>query len=121
VIAPGHKLVAPAASGSHLAVTHPQLLVSSGGLLGSLSYLSLTGTSMATTVTSRVVAQIIEANRTAFPTGHPPLTPNVMKPVLMFSASTLRQADGIEYDRMTRGARAINAHGALALARAIDT
>ncbi len=53
-VAPGHKLVAPAAPGSFLVTTYPNLL----GLnsTGNLGYLKLTGTSMAAAVASGAVA-----------------------------------------------------------------
>ena len=45
VVAPGRTLIAPAAPGSTLAINHPELLVEDAS--GSLSYITLSGTSMA--------------------------------------------------------------------------
>src|SRR4029078_2237235 len=79
VVAPGRTLIAPAAPASTLAITHPELLV--GDASGSLSYITLSGTSMATAVTSGVAAVVIAANR-AIPASHPALPPNAVKAIL---------------------------------------
>jgi serine protease AprX len=113
LVAPGHGLVSNAAPGSTLYVNYPSARVST-------SYLRLSGTSMAAAVMSGAVALIVEANRTAHP-GAPPLTPNAVKAILEYSSLRMHDANGSEYDDLTQGAGALNASGALDLARAIDT
>ena len=91
VIAPGHKLIAPAALGSTLAVTYPSWLVSSA-TFSARRYMRLTGTSMAAAVTSGVVALMLQAQRDAAPLGtvRPRLTPNAIKAILQFTAQPMR-------------------------------
>jgi serine protease AprX len=118
LVAPGHKLLAPVDDNSDLPRKNPSL--TSGSSYGP-TYLTLTGTSMAAAVTSGVVALVLEANETAVNGSQPALTPNAVKAVLQYTALTMRDASGVVYDRMTQGAGALNAEGALQLARAIDT
>lgn len=121
VIAPGHRLIAPAAAGSTLVVDHPSWLVPSTS--GALSYLRLTGTSMAAAVTSGVAALLIQANRALLSATapRPPLTPNAIKAIIQFTALTMRDEAHVIYNPLVQGAGAINAAGATALAAAIDT
>ena len=77
-------------------------------------YMTLSGTSMATAVTSGVVADIIAASRAANG-GHAP-TPNTVKAILEFTSVLVPNAD-----TLSQGAGSINAAGALKLAKAIDT
>src|SRR5262249_7602140 len=108
VVAPGHKLVADAATKSWLYQQYPGSLVGETG--GShAQFITLSGTSMATAVTSGVVALVIEANRQAvLQTGHAGhLTPNAIKAVLEYTAYVLPNTDVL-----TQGAGAINPLGA---------
>ena len=76
IVAPGYKLIANAAKQSTLYNTYPSLRVAgtSGG-----DYMMLSGTSMAAGVTSGVVAQLIQANRSTNLTRA--LPPNAIKAV----------------------------------------
>jgi serine protease AprX len=84
------------------------------------NYLRLSGTSMATAVTSGAVALVLEANQRAHP-GAPPLTPNAVKAILQYSSLPMFDGMGVPYDSLTQGAGALNAAGAISLASAIDT
>jgi subtilisin family serine protease len=110
LVAPGHRIVSIAARRSTLFATRPGARVA--GTEGDEDYLRLSGTSMSAAVTSGVVALLIEAHEKAF---HTPLSPNAIKAILEFSAIPL---DGV--DRLTQGSGALNADGAIQLARAID-
>lgn len=79
-------------------------------------YLQLSGTSMAAGVASGVVALLVEAHNRAGYFRATPLTPNLAKAMLEFSAIRVAHADPL-----TQGTGQINAAGALALASAIDT
>ncbi len=109
VIAPGNRLNAAVPSQATLA----QQGIANGAYVN--GYLSLSGTSMAAGVTSGVVAAMLEANP-----AHR-LTPNAVKAILQFSAVTMKDETGKRYDRLTQGAGAINANGAIRLASAIDS
>src|SRR6185503_17304786 len=71
IAAPGSHVVAPAAAGSYLITTHPELAVGT-------QYLQLSGTSMASPVTAGAVALMLSAK--------PGLTPNAVKLLLMYTA-----------------------------------
>jgi serine protease AprX len=116
VVAPGHNIVAAAAKRGTLYKTYPQLKAADA------DYMRLSGTSMATAVTTGVVALMLEANREAndFPR-HPSITPNAVKAILQYSAFNVRNQRGIEYDPLTQGGGAINGAGAIDLALAVDT
>jgi serine protease AprX len=105
VLAPGHNLVSLAAIGSSLYTRYPDLRVVDGA--GSARYMRLSGTSMATAVTSGVVALLIERHRQV---SSVPLTPNDVKAVLQFTAIPVNGADVL-----TQGAGAVNPPGALAV------
>ena len=113
LVAPGHGLVAPAATSSTLYLNNPALRVGQ-------SYLRLNGTSMATAVVSGTVALILEASRNASPSGTP-LTPNAVKAVLQFTALPASDDQGVGYDYLTQGTGSVNAAGAIELAAHIDT
>jgi hypothetical protein len=81
----------------------------------------LSGTSMATAVTSGVVALVIEAHDAAARYGAPPMTPNTVKGILEYTSSQVRNDSGVDYDVLRQGAGALNGKGAIQLARAIDT
>jgi serine protease AprX len=109
VVAPGHDLVSLAAIGSSLYTRFPDQRVADG--TGALRYLRLSGTSMATAVTTGVVALLIEQHRSV---SKLPLTPNDVKGVLQFTAIPVNGADVF-----TQGAGAVNPPGALAVVAAL--
>jgi serine protease AprX len=113
LVAPGHRLVSSAAPESTLYQTY------SASQVGT-SYLRLSGTSMATAVTTGTVALMIEAARQAHPNA-PALTPNTIKAALEYSALVLGGGTGGPIDVLAEGAGALNADGAVRLVRAIDT
>ena len=112
LVAPGHKLVQTVGTGSRLNTQYPTLRVGSGNSVS--QPLSLTGTSMSAAVTSGVVARMIDAADSH------KLTPNLVKAILQFTATTLRDAQQVPYDRMTQGAGELNSNGAVTLTRAIN-
>lgn len=113
VVAPGHGLFAVSADASTLEETSR---TSEAG-----TALKLFGTSMAAATTSGVVALMIEANRTAFPSAGHDLSPNALKALLQFTSIAVKDATVPgEADLLTAGAGGLNAAGALALARAVD-
>jgi serine protease AprX len=115
-VAPGHNIVAVAAKQGTLLKTYPQLKAADD------DYMRLSGTSMATAVTSGVVALMLEANRYAnnYP-NHPSLTPNAVKAMLQYSAFPVYNSAGLEYNPLEEGAGGINGKGAIDLAKAADT
>ena len=117
VVAPGHRLTSDATSGSTLF----NLLTTSRQRVGFGQFLQLSGTSMATGVTTGVVALVLEANRNAQYYGATRLTPNLVKAILEYSAIPVLDDAGAPYDVLTQGAGEINAQGAIALSSAIDT
>jgi serine protease AprX len=116
VVSPGHNIVAVAAKNGYLYKTYPQLKSEDA------DYMILSGTSMASAVTTGSIALLLEANRTAnyYPT-HPSLTPNAVKAVLHYTAVGIHDDAGLEYNVLRKGAGALNAKGAIDLARTIDT
>src|SRR5688500_13567661 len=80
----------------------------------------LSGTSMATAVTSGSIALMVEANRTANPY-EDRLTPNAAKAILQYTAVGIHDDLGVEYNPLRKGAGALNAKGSIDLARRIDT
>ncbi len=121
LVAPGHKLISAAADNSTLAADDAGALVV-GQDADDPNLLSLSGTSMATGVTSGVVALVIEANRYAvLETGrYYRLTPNTIKGILQYTAVRVGDEQGYEADVLTQGAGAINPEGAATLASLID-
>jgi serine protease AprX len=114
ILAPGHNIVANAAKRGTLYQNYPQLQAPDA------DYMKLSGTSMATAVTSGVVAQVLEAHRSAHPYD-PALTPNVTKAVLQYTALNVRNDAGVEYDPLRQGRGALNGKGAIDLGRRLDT
>jgi serine protease AprX len=113
VVAPGHRLVSETSSTSYLYESLPNRHKQStnGQML-----LELSGTSMASAVTSGVVALILQQHNQNGLHRQKPLTPNLVKAMLQFSAIPVA---GTGY--LTEGAGQINAIGAISLAKAIDT
>jgi serine protease AprX len=105
VVAPGHDLISVAAIGSSLYTRYPQQLVTDAA--GTARFMRLSGTSMATAVTTGIVALMIERHRQVSPV---PLTSNDVKAVLQFTAIPVSGADVL-----TQGAGAVNPPGALAV------
>ena len=112
VVAPGHKIVQTVGVASNLSVRNPTLRVGIGNTVS--QPISLTGTSMSAAVTSGVVARMIDA------AGLKKLKPNLVKAMLQYSATTLRDAQQVPYDRMTQGAGEINSNGAVTLVKATN-
>ena len=88
-------------------------------MLSSSRYLTLTGTSMSAGVVSGLAALVIEANRTAFPTGKR-LTPNAIKTIFQYTAFNMHDANGKSVNRLIQGAGMINGIGAIKLAKVIN-
>jgi serine protease AprX len=116
VIAPGHNIVAVAAKKGMLYQTYPQLIAADP------DYMRLSGTSMATAVTTGSIALLLEANRSAnhYPT-HPSLSPNAVKAILQYTAVGIHDDAGIPYDPLRAGAGSLNAKGGIDLGRTINT
>jgi serine protease AprX len=117
ILAPGHRVISVAAKRGTLYKTQPQLRAVD------TDYMRLSGTSMATAVTSGVVALMIDAHRdqSEGDANAPPLTPNLVKAMLQYSAIPVHDHAGGAYDPLRAGAGSINAAGAIALSRAVDT
>jgi serine protease AprX len=116
IASPGHNIVAVAAKNGYLYKTYPQLKSEDA------DYMILSGTSMASAVTTGSVALLLEANRAAnnYP-AHPSLTPNAVKAVLQYTSVGIHDDAGIEYNPLRKGVGALNAKGAIDLGRTIDT
>ncbi len=109
VVAPGVALVSDKAARGSLFAKYPQFSVNG-------HYAELTGSSMATGVTTGLVAALMSADRNRDEYGHPRLSPNAIKAILEYTATPLKGAD-----LLTQGAGEVNGEGALLLTRAIDT
>ena len=114
LIAPGHNIVAAAAKRGALYKNYPHLKAADA------DYMKLSGTSMATAVTSGVIALMLEAQANTQGDDALPLTPNAVKGALQYSAIEVRNDLGIEYDPLRQGAGGLNGRGAIELGRAID-
>jgi serine protease AprX len=104
LVAPGTGTVSLAAPGSTFYNTLTSALLPGSVPSGTMPYLVLSGTSMATPVVSGVVAQMLQAN--------PLLTPNAVKAILQYTAQQYRG-----YKALEQGAGFLNAIGAVRLAR----
>jgi serine protease AprX len=113
VVAPGHRLSSDASIGSYL---YEQLTKSRGTSKNGQPLLTLSGSSMATAVTSGVVALVLQAHNENPYRRQAPLTANLVKGILQYSAIPVASAD-----YLTQGAGQVNAAGAIALSAAIDT
>jgi serine protease AprX len=120
VLAPGHLLTAVNSKSSLLYQLNPLARVTS--IYDTVNgYLRLNGTSMAAGVASGVVAAMIQGHRDAKGTSAPKLSPNAIKAILQYSSIEVADAaTGAPYDVLTQGVGAINARGAVAIARRID-
>ena len=116
VVAPGHRLASDTNLSSYL---YDVLDQNRGESRNGQPLLLLSGSSMATAVASGVVALTLQAHEDG-PFNRwgaaPPMTANLVKGILQYSALTI---DGADY--LTQGAGQVNAAGAIALGRAIDT
>jgi len=101
LVAPGTGTMSLAVPGSTFYSTKAPYLIP--GTNGALTYLALTGTSMATPVVSGTVALMLQAN--------PALTPNLVKAILQYTAQIYPG-----YDALTQGAGFLNTLGAVRLA-----
>lgn len=110
LVAPGSHLVSDVPTTSMIARSYPAGLIVAKGTCN-LSQLS--GTSMAAGVVSGVVSLMLEASRASHPGAR--LTPAAVKAILQYTAF-----DMPAYDQLTQGAGALNAAGAVELAKAID-
>jgi serine protease AprX len=113
VVAPGHQL----ASDTNLTSSLYKLL-KSGHVISKngKKLLQLSGSSMATGVATGVAALVLQAHNENGLRSRKPITANLMKGILQYSAIPLAG-----FDYLTQGAGQINAAGAIALGRAIDT
>lgn len=93
---------------------NPQLELEKTSVNG-MPYIRLSGTSMATAVTTGVIAQMMQAH-TESTNWKGRLKPNAIKALLQYSALTLSDTDVL-----TQGAGALNGDGAVALASRIDS
>ena len=114
VLAPGHNLVAAAAKQGSIYSAYPKLRDADP------DYIRLSGTSMATAVTSGVVAQMLEAQQVAG-SGDALMSPNAVKAALHYTALGIKNDLGLEYDRLRKGAGSMNGKGAVDLAKITDT
>jgi serine protease AprX len=104
LVAPGTGTISLAAPGSLFYATKLTSLLPGKLLLGSLPYLSLSGTSMAAPVVSGTIALMLQAN--------PNLTPNLVKAILQYTA---QEYNG--YNPLEQGAGFLNSYGAVRLAK----
>src|SRR5580704_15464513 len=102
LVAPGTGTMSLAVPGSTFYSSKAPYLVK--GSNGALTYLALSGTSMAAPVVSGTVALMLQAN--------PALTPNLVKGILQYTAQTYPG-----YNVLTQGAGFLNTLGAVRLAR----
>ena len=113
VVAPGHHLISDTSLFSSL---YKELTTNRTNAANGQPLLMLSGSSMATAVTSGVVALVLQAHNQNGFHRQPPLTANLVKAILQFTAIRIPGAD-----YLTQGGGEINAAGAIALAKAIDT
>src|ERR1700687_172948 len=116
LVAPGQNVVAVAAKHGMLYQTYPQLKDANA------NYMLLSGTSMASAVTTGSVALLLEANRAAngYPV-HPSLPPNAVKALLQYTSVGIHDDSGIEYNPLRKGAGSLNPKGAIDLGRTVNT
>jgi serine protease AprX len=113
IVAPGHRLVASAATDSALFAAHPELRVTAAGQSKS-QYLRLSGTSMAAAVTTGVIAAGLEAFQSNNHTGET-LTANMVKGIVQFTAFEVFGSDAL-----MQGAGSLNPQGAIRFMGAVE-
>src|SRR5258705_405078 len=115
VVAPGHSMISVTDVNSYLYKQYPTYDVKINGR----AYIRLSGTSMATAVTTGVVAAALEAHNwaTAYYTVSPgPRTAKATKAMLQYTALPISLADGTRPDALTQGTGELNAEGSVRLA-----
>ncbi len=100
LVAPGNRIPAAGKSGCKIYNDYPSLRIDD-------DYLSMSGSSMATAHVSGVAALLLEAN--------PALTPNLVKAILLMTASKMQNAHPLE-----QGNGFLNAYGAIKVAEQLD-
>jgi serine protease AprX len=113
IVAPGEDLVAVQSPTSRLYAKKKGQRVEIG------PYLRLSGTSMSAAIVTGVAALIMEANYVDEGIWKP-LTPNAIKAILQYTAIAVPDLDPSTPDALEQGSGAVNAAGAVALARAIE-
>ena len=113
VVAPGHRLLAAAATNQTLYTLFPAMRRTVAGR----PYLTLSGTSMAAGVVSGSVALMIEEAKGTFGAAPPA---SAIKAMLQASAFPMKDATLQPYHLLVQGAGALNTAGALTLAHAIN-
>ena len=116
IVAPGVALTSNAARFAELLRVYPSLRTRPNG--NGNHFATLSGTSMATAVSSGVIALLLEASRAA---GNAVTAPNTIKALLQFTALPLRDEAGNPYDALLQGTGEINPQGALSMVSALDT
>jgi len=106
IVAPGNKLIYAEADGNLVVATYPNL--DYGAAKNNYRFMYMSGSSMATPITSGAAALVLQAN--------PSLTPNMVKMILMYTAQQLPN-----FNMFEQGAGQLNIEGAIRLAKAVRT
>ena len=115
VVAPGHAMISVTDVNSYLFKQYPTADV----MVNRKWYLRLNGTSMATAVTTGVVATVLESHNWAtsyYGVNPGPLKANGVKAMLQYTALPIRRADGSMPDALTEGTGEVNGEGSVRLA-----
>jgi serine protease AprX len=112
IVAPGDRLVG-------VNTRTAQLYQNNKLRAGTAGHLRLSGTSVATAVTSAVIALMIQQNRLDEGAGTP-LTPNTIKAALQYTALPVRHSGSGIPGILEHGAGTLNGLGAIQLARLIE-
>jgi serine protease AprX len=117
VVAPGRAVLSTASANSTLALSAPASVSGSS----TRPYMRLNGTSMSAPAAAAVVALMVDAHRRAQGhAGEGDLTPNALKAMLQYAATSVRGPLGLQEGVMSQGTGAVNAAGAMALAATTD-